>query len=154
MFKKVKYAVLKQLKQGATPKGIALTCGLATIAAMFPVLGATTFLCIFLGHLFKANHPLMLLINYSLSAVHLVLIPVFIRVGESLVGAPHVTINPIQATHKLFHNWHAFIADYGMATLYGIFVWAIIAPPSAWLVYKLSLPMIQKLSKRNSAQNM
>ncbi len=148
MFTKLKSLLLTQLKQGATPQGLALTSALAIGIAILPVLGTTTALCALVAYRLKLNQPLMQTLNYALYPVQIILIPAFIYLGESLVGAQHVSINPLTALQLFKEDWREFFTQYGWAGLYGFFAWALLAPPVSAMIYFLLLPVFRKLQRK------
>lgn len=143
--------IVAQLKQGITPEQIALTLALAAVLGVFPVLGATTFLCGIAALLLRLNQPLIQVANYLLTPLHVALLLPFYRGGETLFGQPHV---PIFSVKELIQRFDAaplhFLADYGRVGLYGITVWALIAPFIAASLYFVLRPLLRRLAQRVS----
>ena len=52
------------LKQGITPRKLALTVALGFVIGLFPSLGITSILCILLALILRLNVPAILLINF------------------------------------------------------------------------------------------
>lgn len=75
------------LAQGVTPRALSLAIALAVVCGVFPFLGATTLLTLGVGLTLKLNQPAMQTINYLLSPVQLLLIPVFVQTGAMVLGA-------------------------------------------------------------------
>lgn len=141
--------VMAQLRQGITPEKVALTLALGGVLGLFPIFGATTALCALAAWRLQLNQPIMQLVNYLLSPVHVLLLLPFYRAGETLFGQAHV---PIFSVGELIERFRAgplqFIADYGMVALYGITVWALLAPPVATLAYLILRAPLQRLARR------
>lgn len=141
--------VIAQLRQGITPERIALTLALASVISVFPILGATTLLCAVVAAKLRLNQPLIQLANYLFYPLQLILLLPFYRAGETLFRQPHL---PIFSIGELLTRFKAgplqFIADYGMTALYGIAVWALIAPFGAALLYFALRPLLRGLARR------
>ena len=141
--------IVAQLKQGITPEKIALTLALGVVIGLFPIIGATTFLCAMAAWRLKLNQPIIQLTNYLLYPLHLLLLLPFYRAGETLFRQPHL---PIFSITELLQRFQAdplrFFADYGMVGVYGIVVWCLIAPPAAALLYLLLRSPLRVLSAR------
>ncbi|TXH05524.1 MAG: DUF2062 domain-containing protein [Nevskiaceae bacterium] len=141
--------IVAQLRQGITPEKIALTLALGGVLGLFPIIGATTLLCALAAWWLRLNQPVIQLVNYLLYPLHLLLLLPFYRAGETLFRQPHV---PIFSVADLAHRFQAgplqFLVDYGMVGLYGVVVWALLAPPTAALLYLVLRPSLKALSAR------
>lgn len=139
--------VVQQLKQGITPEKVALTLALGAVLGIFPILGATTFLCAVAGVWLRLNQPLIQLVNYLAYPLQLLLLIPFYRAGERLFGAEPVPIVDVPGLLARFgaDPWQ-FILDYGLVGLYGIVVWALVAPVLAALAYVLLRPTLASLA--------
>jgi uncharacterized protein (DUF2062 family) len=139
--------ILVQLKQGITPEKIALTLALGGVIGIFPILGATTFLCAVVGVWLRLNQPVIQLVNYLVYPVQLALLIPFYRAGERLFGAEPV---PIVNVPELIGRFGAdpwqFVLDYGRVGLYGIAVWALVAAPLVALAYLALKPALVRSS--------
>lgn len=128
--------LVAQLRQGITPEKIALTVALGAVLGLFPILGATTLLCGLAAAWLRLNQPIIQLVNYGLSPLQLLCLLPFYRAGETLFGQPPV---PIFSVSELLARFEAgplrFLADYGMVGLYGIVVWALLAPALVAALY-------------------
>jgi uncharacterized protein (DUF2062 family) len=140
--------ILAQFRQGITPEKIALTIALGLNLGIFPILGATTTLCLIAGLSLRLNQPVIQLVNWLASPLQLSLILVFVRIGESILRAPHISFS----IPELFRKFHAspmnFFREFGLTGLHGILAWLIIAPFLTALLYFSLLPVLKKLSKQ------
>lgn len=150
MFTRIKNVMRAQLTQGATPEGLAKSCAVSAAVSVFPLIGTTTFLCIGAGYLIRGNQPVMHVVNYLLYPAQLLLIPIYLYLGESLVGAPHVTINPVVIAEKFFADAGGTLAEYGWASAYAVLAWALITPPLAWLLYQTLRPVFGRFTRRQA----
>lgn len=139
--------ILGQLKQGITPEQIALTIALGGVIGIFPILGATTFLCALVGVWLRLNQPVIQLVNYLVYPLQLLLLLPFYRAGEMLFQQPPV---PIFSLTDLMQRFSAdpwqFLIDYGMVGLYGIVVWCLVAPAMIAIAYYALRPTLQGMA--------
>lgn len=141
--------IVAQLQQGITPEKIALTLALGSVFSLFPILGVTTLLCGVVGIWLRLNQALMQGMNYLLMPVQLALLLPFYRAGETLFGQPHL---PILSLTDLVERFRAaplqFFADYGMVGLYGVAVWALLAPLTSVALYLALRPVLLNTHRR------
>lgn len=139
--------ILAQLRQGITPEQIALTIALGGVIGIFPILGATTFLCAVVGVWLRLNQPIIQLVNYLVYPVQLLLLLPFYRAGESLFQQAHV---PIFSLTELMQRFNAdawqFLIDYGMVGVYGIVVWCLTAPVLIAITYYALRPTLKAMA--------
>lgn len=139
--------IVTQLKQGITPEKIALTLALGGVLGIFPILGATTLLCLVAGVWLRLNQPIIQLVNYLVYPVQVALLIPFYRAGEWLFRSPPVPILDVADLIARFGAgpWQ-FVVDYGRVGLYGIAVWLIAAPPLAALAFALLQPTLRTMA--------
>ena len=147
--RRVAAPVVQQLKQGITPERVALTLALGGVIGIFPILGATTFLCAIVGVWLRLNQPLIQLVNYLVYAPQLLLLIPFYRAGEKLFGAEPVPIVDVPGLIARFgaDPWQ-FLLDYGKVGLYGIAVWCLVAPVIAGVAYLMLKPVLVSAGRR------
>jgi uncharacterized protein (DUF2062 family) len=127
-----------QLLQGASPKGLALSCALGATFAVFPIIGSTTALCLLLGVVLKLNQPVLQAVNYILYPLQIILVPVFLSLGASLTRSEPMVFNLELLSKEFMAGPGLFFLKYGMVGLHGILAWLLIAPFFAWIIYILS----------------
>ncbi len=139
--------ILGQLKQGISPEQIALTIALGGVIGIFPILGATTFLCAAVGVWLRLNQPIIQLVNYLVYPVQLLLLLPFYRAGETLFQQPHVPIFSLtELMHRFSADPKAFMIDYGMVGVYGVVVWCLVAPVLIAAAYYGLRPVLQRMT--------
>lgn len=127
--RKVLAPIVGQLRQGTTPKLIAITIAAGTVIGVFPILGATTLLCGIVAAVLRLNQPVIQTVNYLMYPAQIALLFAFYRAGEKLFRQPPVPIASLTAlTERFWASPAQFFIDYGMVALYGIAVWTLIAP--------------------------
>jgi uncharacterized protein (DUF2062 family) len=139
--------VIAQLTQGVTPQKIALTIALGVNLGTFPILGATTFLCGAVGVALRLNQPVIQVVNWLMTPVQLTMILVFVRIGERIVGAPHMPFSVPELIAKFSASPRDFFREFGMTGVHGIIAWTIIAPFVALAVYFLVLSPLNALAR-------
>ena len=138
-------AILAQLRQGITPRKIALTIALGVVLGLFPVLGTTTVLCLLTGVLLKLNQPAIQAASWLVWPLQVPGIYFFIRVGEWLTRVQPTAFS-VRALLSAFNDSPLrFVQQFGLLGLRGVLAWALIAPPLALLVYLLTLPGLNRL---------
>lgn len=138
--------LVAQFTQGVTPQKISLTIALGLSLGIFPILGATTSLCAIAGICLKLNQPVIQLVNYLVSPLQLMLIFVFVRIGEWLLRAPHVSFSLPELFRKFHESPVNFFREFGLTGLHGIIAWLIIAPFVAASLYLILLSPLKKLA--------
>jgi uncharacterized protein (DUF2062 family) len=116
------------LRQGVSPRRLALTLALGFAVGCIPVVGLPTALCALLALVLKLNLPAIQAANYVVMPLQLVLIAPFMRLGRWLFSSgPHSKID----YHALLHlspwslAWHLTgFAGQALAA------WLLIAAPA------------------------
>jgi uncharacterized protein (DUF2062 family) len=136
---------LAQLRQGITPRKIALTIALGMALGLFPILGTTTVLCLLTGVLLQLNQPLIQAVSWLAWPLQIPGIYFFIRVGDWLTNAPHVPFSLTALLAAFNDSPVRFVQQFGLMGLRGVLAWALIAPPLAFLLYLFTLPALKRL---------
>jgi len=135
------------LRQGVTPRELALCLALGTTFGLIPVLGVSTWLCALAALLLGLNMPAIQLVNYLLSPLQLILIIPLLRLGERLAGAPRfpVTLESAQAlfTTGVIHALRVLATAIAHATL----AWLVLAPLLIICLYYGLEPVFRHLQR-------
>ena len=138
--------VLAQLRQGVTPEKLAWSLALGLGLGCFPALGVTTFLCLAAGALFRLNQPALQLVNYLAYPLQLALLIPFLQAGQRLFGQPALALTLTRLQAELAaQGARAVIGSYALATVRGIVVWALVAPPLLLALRLVLRPLIARL---------
>jgi uncharacterized protein (DUF2062 family) len=148
MLKRLKNIVITQLTQGAHPRGLALSCSVAFVFGVIPLMGTTTLLCLLIGPLFKVNQPLTQFLNYLLYPLQIFMIPVFLRMGEWILGAKQLVINPLEMVKQFAAGPGAFLSQYWIVGVHALLAWILVAPILGILVYFLARPVFEGVAAR------
>jgi uncharacterized protein (DUF2062 family) len=150
--------LVNQLTQGITPEKLALTLAVGSALALFPILGTTTLLCLVVGIILRLNQPIIQMVNYLFTPIHIPLIFVLFRFGESLFDVPHVkfSIKYLREMYDLFSDdRNLFFARFGDTVLHAVIAWALLAPAWILAVYFIARPVlrgIQRVKAENAAK--
>ena len=147
MIKKVKSTLQSQLTQGISPEKLSESLSAGLLIGCFPLLGFTTGLAAVVGVVFKLNHLVVQTTHYMMYPVQILLIPVYIKVVSLVIDVGDVPIRPdliVEAFHK---DWWRFLKTYAAVGLYAVFLWFIVSAALFFILKKIFLPTIKRLSK-------
>jgi len=139
--------LVNQLTQGSSPAKLAWTIALGIVVGVFPIMGSTTLVCLFVGWIFKLNQPILHIFKSAVYPLHLGLILVFIRLGERLYGVPLISFSIPELVGKFNADPLQFARDFGMAAWHGVSAWLLIAPLALVLIKIAVLPVLFSLAK-------
>ena len=135
----------EQIRQGASPKKIALTIAFGLSLGVFPILGSTTLLCLLFAWALKLNQPTIHFVNYLLYPVQILLIPVFIKAGSWFFDGKAAPFSVSKAADVFTKSPGLFLHKFGLLALYGMAAWTIVAVPFIAGTYYLVLPRLSGL---------
>jgi uncharacterized protein (DUF2062 family) len=147
--------VAAQLTRGLTPEKIALSLAVGSLCAFFPILGAATPLCLIAGIALRLNQPVIQTVNGATSFAYVPLVLVFIRLGDFLLGAPHVNLDPRLMAPLLWNNPAQFFRHFGPTVGHALLGWAVLSPLWIVTVYHGSLRILRAIAMgmpRNNRQ--
>ncbi len=144
--------ILSLLTHGVTPDKVAATLAVGTVCSLFPFLGFTTMLNLGVGLWLRMNQPIMQALNYALTPVHLVMIVVYVRVGERIWGATdeRFSVTELMTTFK-DASFADFIARFGWAGVHAFTAWIVTAPVIIACLYYPLRPALRAASLRLTA---
>lgn len=127
------------LRQGISPRRLAVTLALGFVLGCIPVVGIPTALCAMVALAFRLNLPAIQAANYAAMPFQLGLILPFVRLGGKL--APTVsqsTMDLATLTHSplrlLVHAPVEVVAKVGVLTGQALLAWLLIAVPMVLLL--------------------
>ena len=143
--------IVAQLTQGITPEKIALTIAVGSALALFPMLGVTTLFCLLAGIILRLNQPMIQVVNYLCTPIHLPLIVYFWHLGEKLFGVPHVKMRMRESAEAMWNLlWSdpgLFLHRFGLLVFHAAIVWAIIAPLWITVIYYTSRTTLREVAR-------
>lgn len=140
------------LKQGLTPKELALSITISALIGIFPVYGTTTFILAFLAIRWRLNMPIMMAVSYLLTPVQILLIIPFARLGEFLFGFETLGMD-LESLQKAYADGiiEAFSQYSGRLAL-AVGGWLILAIPVGILVYVLFFQIFKAIKSTRKAE--
>ena len=135
--RRVRDPLVAELRQGATPEGLASSVAVGAAVGVLPFLGTTTVLCALAGRIFRLNHVALQVTNYLLYPAQIALVVPFVRLGETLLGAEAMPIDPATVIAEFTASPAAFLAKFGLAGAHAFLAWALVAPAAALLALRL-----------------
>jgi uncharacterized protein (DUF2062 family) len=127
------------LRQGISPRRLALTLALGFAIGCIPVVGIPTLVCAGLALLLRLNLPAIQAANYVVMPLQLLLIVPFVRLGGWLV-APGNT-QTVRAGMLLHASPLVMATQMGSLAGQALLAWVVIAVPAV-LVLTFTLPVL------------
>jgi uncharacterized protein (DUF2062 family) len=142
-FQKISGLAGRILQSGLTPEKLSLTILLGATVGVMPLLWGTTLLCAVLAPLLRLNMAALQAVNYLCYPLQIALFIPFCRAGELLFPwGPRVSAACLtDALHGHVASTFQLIA---WATVRGLGVWLISAPPTFLLLYPLVKALLKK----------
>ncbi len=128
----MKQSAADWLRQGTSPRRLALTLALGFAIGCFPVVGIPTALCALLALALRLNLPAIQAANYLVMPLQLVLIVPFVRLGGWLLAS-----GPKQATSAggLLHaSPISVLLGLGGLAGHAMLAWLVLAVPAVALM--------------------
>jgi len=151
LVKKTLEPVRKQLTQGVSPGKLALACTLGALIGTFPILGATTTLCIAIGFIFRLNHAVLQAVNYLLYPLQLLALPFFLKLGTRVFGGDPIEFDFMKLKAEFTNSIPMFLSKYGMIGLKAVGVWfvfsCLVGGPLFLVLRKILSSASQKIRK-------
>ena len=139
------------LRQGISPRRLALTIALGFAIGCIPVLGVPTVLCAVLALLLKLNQPAIQAANYAAMPLQLILIVPFMRLGKWIFG--------FGPAHLQFSDSLRHIAIQGPFVQIGrlagqaLFGWMLVAGPAVMLLWLMLSLMFRRIPAIASSES-
>ena len=146
--RRIRGPVIQLLKQGLTPEKLALTIALGIVLGTIPVLGSTSIACAGVAALLGLNQAAIQGVNYLVYPLQLSLLIPFLRIGSILFGDNSFRIGLTEIKNMAQAGILHAIATLWTATLHGLAVWAILAIPSAAILYFAICPILKLAAQR------
>lgn len=140
--------LIAQLKQGSSPDELASSLAWGGAIALFPIMGTTTFLCVFVGHLRKLNHVALQLMNYALFPLHLLVIIPFLKLGDWAFQVRPMGYSIAVMLREFENSPLGFGKLYGGSALRACVVWMVVMPLPALLFRAAITPWLKRLADK------
>lgn len=127
------------LRQGMSPRRLALTLALGFAVGCIPVVGVPTLVCAALALALRLNLPAIQAANYAVMPLQLVLIVPFVRLGGWLIASSHN--RPFPAGALLHASPLVLVTQMGWLAGQALLAWVVIAIPAV-VVLTFTLPLL------------
>lgn len=146
--RRVSTPLMQLLKQGLTPRKLALSVSLGAVIGCFPIWGFTTLMCIVVAAVLRLNQAAIQVGNFVVYPLQIALIIPFVRMGGWLFGSPPVSLDPaLMKDHFRVDAW-GFFGSYGGALLEGAAAWLLVAPAVVALLSWGLIPVFKRMRAR------
>lgn len=134
------------LRQGISPRRLALCVAVAVVVGNIPILGVSTILCACIALIFRLNLPVIQLVQAAMAPTQILLIIPFVRLGEWIARAPPQVIS-IKAGLALMSQgvWQAVVVLRDAIFHAGV-AWALMAPFCIFLLQRLLIPVFERMA--------
>lgn len=155
-FGTLKARAAQWLRQGMTPRQLALTLALGFVIGCLPLLGIPTALCALVALTFRLNQPVIQAANYLAMPFQVALIVPFMRLGSKLTPAARAATNlnvlSQSPWHLVTHSSAKLLTDFGLMAGQALLAWLLVAIPVV-LVLTLSLtPLLRRVPVMAAAE--
>lgn len=146
MFKKIKEKFVGFLKQGMTPKQLAMAVALGICLGTVPVLGATSILCMVAAFSLRLNMAAIQAVNYLFYPVQLLLYIPFLKAGAHIGGKDFdYTLGELTGMLRQ-HTWET-IQHLFLINMYALLLWVLIAVVAYGILYYILLKSFSRIAK-------
>lgn len=145
-YRKLIQPIINLLRQGITPEKIALSLAIGVCLGVFPVLGSTTALCTLAAIIFRLNLPAIQLVNYFVYPLQLALVIPFIRFGEIIFRAPHVSLSLTIIFESIKRSAWQTTKTYWTSGWHAMIAWCLVGPLAIWILYLVLTPLLRRLA--------
>ena len=138
--------LLALLRQGISPRRLALCVAIAIVVGNIPILGVSTILCTLIALALRLNLPAILLVQAAMAPTQLLLLIPFIRLGEWIVHAPPQPVSIKEGFALMSQGlWHAVVVLRD-AIFHAGLAWLLVAPFCIYLLQRLFTPIFQRMA--------
>jgi uncharacterized protein (DUF2062 family) len=136
------------LRQGISPRRLALTLALGFAIGCIPVLGATTAVCLAVALALRLNLPIIQAANWAAMPLQVALIVPFVRLGRRLFPAAPA----LDAASLLHNSWLSMVWQLGWFTAHALAAWLLIAVPAVLLMTAALTVLLRRVPALAAAQ--
>lgn len=131
------------LRQGASPRRLALTLALGFAIGCIPVVGLPTVLCAALALTLRLNFPAIQAANYAAMPLQLLLIAPFLRLGAWMFAASAVP-GP-SAANLLRLSPFLLLAQCAALAAHAVLAWLLLAVPAVAIMTLAFIPLLRRV---------
>lgn len=142
-FESMKHNAAKWLRQGISPRRLALTMALGFAIGCIPVVGITTTLCVIVAFALKLNFPVIQAANWAAAPLQLLLIVPFVRLGARLFAFG--SVRAIEIGSLLHASPLVMISQVGGLFGQALLAWLLIAVPAVTLMTAMLTTLLRRV---------
>lgn len=138
------------LKQGLTPKQLAMSLVVSTLVSVFPIFGISTIAITCIALPLRLNLPIMIAFSYIVGPLKFLFLIPFINLGASVFGTKHtlLTFTAIKSSYQASF-WNT-AKELSYELLCGTVGWALTAIPFGILLYFILKEILTYFDKLRS----
>ena len=151
--RRVLQPIRAQLTQGVAPDQIAATVAVGTACSLFPIWGVTSLVNLGVGVWLRMNQPILQTLNQLLGPVQVVLILVYVRIGEVLWRSAErrFTLAEMFREFRERSFWE-FLEQFGWAGVHALTAWLVTSPLLVGGLYFALRPAVRRAATRRRIQ--
>ena len=146
--RKVILPIVTILRQGVTPKKVALSMAFGITLGIFPVIGATTLLCLIAALLLRLNLIAIQAFNWLVYPVQILLLIPFFKLGDYLFRSELLSLTARELIHMFRTDFFKTMYLLWWSIFHAVVVWIFIAPPLVLGLYVIFVPLVKKMSHK------
>jgi uncharacterized protein (DUF2062 family) len=131
------------LRQGISPRRLALTLALGCAIGCIPVVGIPTVICAGLAIALRLNLPAIQAANYAVMPVQLLMIVPFVRLGGWLLSSTQR--QTVSATALLHATPIELVTRMGTMAGQALLAWLVVAGPAVLLMTAVLTLMLRRI---------
>lgn len=140
--------IASALRQGATPRKLAIACAMGCVISIFPVFGTTTLLCFLVAIAFRLNIVVIQTVNYLLTPIQVVMLIPFMQGGIFLFGLSNVSLEVNDLLFRFKNDFGTVFQELGGVVLSGIAVWVLVAIPLFFMLFFIFHALLLRWMRR------
>ena len=137
----------EQLHKGASQRRLAHSMTLGVAAAAYPQIGCTTLMALLLGFIFRLNHIALQAVKHLLFPLQFILILPFLRLGETVLGVPHLRMSLKEIAALVYVDPLGSFAVLGWPLVHAVFAWFVVCVLAYPFVYFFCRKAIARISR-------
>lgn len=144
--RKIFQPILGYLKEGISPKKLAICIAFGFVLGLIPFAGVTTLLCAVAALIFRLNMGVIQIVNYAVYPLQILLFIPFIKIGMYLFDDNSLSYSSDEIIEMVKENAFQVVIKLGYANVLGVVVWLILTPVIFIIIYYLSYFLLSKSS--------
>jgi uncharacterized protein (DUF2062 family) len=137
--------IIALLRQGLSPKDLALCLAIGIGVGMFPVLGVSTPVLTIIALWRRLNMAAIQLVSWLVAPLQLIMIIPFMRLGERLLGSDPQPMTIEAGLEIISEGALQAIVTLWDAIVHASVGWLLIGPPSIFVLYRLLVPVLERV---------